>query len=58
MHHVMGEKIVEADFEVDNDKEIRIIIKGIKEKFGDKIQELEILPVYAVRKLDYLPVYT
>lgn len=57
IHHIMGEKIVEADFEVENDKEIRQIIKSIKEKFGDKIQELEILPVYSVRKLDYYPVY-
>ncbi|MFH1505693.1 MAG: winged helix-turn-helix transcriptional regulator [archaeon] len=53
IHHFMGEKMIEADFEVDNDKEIRNLIKGIKERFGDKIQELEILPVYAIRKIDY-----
>jgi len=55
IHRIMGEKIIEADFEVDNDKEIREIIKDIKEKFGESLQELEILPVYAVRKLSYYP---
>jgi len=57
IHHIMGEKIVEADFEVEDDKEIREIVKSIKENFGDKIQELEILPIYSVRKLDYYPIY-
>jgi|WetSurMetagenome_2_1015567.scaffolds.fasta_scaffold154826_2 Lrp/AsnC family transcriptional regulator, leucine-responsive regulatory protein len=56
IHHIMGEKVIEADFEVENDKEIREVIKNIKEKFGKDIQELEILPVYAVRKLNYCPI--
>lgn len=55
IHHVMGEKVIEADFEVESDKEIRKITKSIKEKFGDNLQEVEILPVYAIRKLNYYP---
>ena len=50
IHHIMGEKIIEADFEAEDDKEIREVIKKIKEKFGDKIKELEILPVYSITR--------
>jgi len=56
IHHIMGEKIIEADFEAEDDKEIREVIKKIKEKFGDKIKELEILHVYSIRKIDYCPI--
>jgi DNA-binding Lrp family transcriptional regulator len=55
LHHFMGEKIVEADFEVPEYKELRELLKKIKEKFGDKISELEILPIYAIRKIEYNP---
>jgi len=55
IHYFLGEKIIEADFEVENDKEIRKIVKDIKENYGNKIKELEILPVYLIRKIDYYP---
>lgn len=55
IHHFMGEKIVEADFEATDYKEIRDIIKKIKERLGDKIIEFEILPIYAIRKIEYTP---
>lgn len=55
LHHFMGEKIVEADFEVPEYGTLREILKRVKEKFGDKIIELEILPVYSIKKIEYNP---
>jgi len=55
IHHFMGEKTIETDFEVPEYKEIREILKRIKEKYGDKIIEIEILPIYAIQKIEYNP---
>ncbi|MGV8150514.1 MAG: winged helix-turn-helix transcriptional regulator [Candidatus Woesearchaeota archaeon] len=55
IHHFMGEKIIEADFEVHDFGEIREMLRRIKEKFGDKIIELEILPIYSIHKIEYNP---
>lgn len=55
IHHFMAEKIVEADYEVPDFKEMRTILKSIKEKFGGQIQELEILPIYEIVKIGYNP---
>ncbi len=55
IHHFLGEKIIEADFEVPDFNEMRKILRDIKEKFGSQIKELEILPVYEIVKLGYCP---
>ena len=51
----LGSWDLELDFEISNNKELRKILKEIKEKLGDYIKTIDSLFIYQIDKLNYYP---
>ena len=52
---LLGQWDIELDFEVENNLEMRKILKEIKEKLGKYIKTIDSLFVYQIDKLNYYP---
>ncbi len=52
---LLGSCDIEMDFEVKDNREMRNILKEIKEKLGEYIQSIDTLFVYQIDKLNYYP---